>query len=317
MLIFYILQVAIPLALIAWIAIAPQKSIVGFWTQAISTGIGIIALFFTGILLFPPWWVPWVFGVLLVLIVIIASRCRRLLSFKPRGAVAWIITTGFISFALVAANQLRLAYAGAQVPPGPIISLASPLSEGRYLVINGSATTAINAHADALDQSILAHRAYWGTAYGVDFVAIDSYGLRANGIMPSDPRRYRIFGMAVVAPCAGTIIAAVDGLPDMRVPELDERHIAGNYVIIRCDGVDLLLAHFQRGSVSTKAGEPIAVGAYIADVGNSGATSEPHLHIHAQRPGTELAPFSGEPVVLGVEGRFFTRNERFFVRGSR
>ena len=87
------------------------------------------------------------------------------------------------------------------MPPGPIISLASPLSEGRYQVINGGATTAINAHADALDQSILAHRAYWGTAYGVDFVAIDSYGLRANGIMPSDPRRYRIFGMAVVAPC--------------------------------------------------------------------------------------------------------------------
>ena len=80
-----------------------------------------------------------------------ASRRRRLLSVKPSGAVARIITTGFIAFALFAANQLRLAYAGAQVPPGPIISLASPLSEGRYLVINGGATTAINAHADALD----------------------------------------------------------------------------------------------------------------------------------------------------------------------
>ena len=311
MLIFYILQVAFPLALIAWIGIAPQKSIVGFWTQALSTGIGIIALSLTGILLFPPWWAPWVFGALLVLIVIIASRRRRLLSVKPRGAVAWIIMTGFIAFALFAANQLRLAYVGAQVPPGPIISLASPLSEGRYQVINGGATTAINAHADALDQSILAHRAYWGTAYGVDFVAIDSFGLRANSIMPSDPRRYRIFGMAVVAPCAGTIIAAVDGLPDMRVPKLDERHIAGNHIILRCNGVDVLLAHFRRGSVRVKSGVKVIVGANIANVGNSGATSEPHLHIHAQRPGTDVAPFSGEPIPLKITGRFLVRNARF------
>lgn len=311
MLILYILQVAFPLALIAWIAIAPQKSIVGFWTQALSTGIGIIALFFTGILLFPPWWAPWAFGALLVLIVIIALRGRRLLSVKPRGAVAWIITTGFIAFALFAANQLRLAYGGAQVPLGPIVSLASPLREGRYLVINGGATMAVNAHADALDQSIAAHRAYWGTAYGVDLVAIDAVGLRADGVMPSDPRRYSIFGTSVVAPCAGTIIAAVDGLPDMRVPEPDEKHIAGNHVILRCNGVDVLLAHFKRGSVRVKSGAKIIVGAIIANVGNSGATSEPHLHIHAQRPGTDVAPFSGEPIPLKITGRFLVRNARF------
>lgn len=311
MLILYILQAVVPLALIAWIAIAPQRSIIGFWTQAVSIGIGIMALSLTGILLFPPWWAPLVFGALLVLIVIIALRRQRPSSVKPCGTAAWIITTGFVAFALFAANQLRLAYAGAQVPTGPIISLASPLGGGRYLVINGGATTAVNAHADALNQSIVAHRAYWGTAYGVDFVAIDGFGLRASGIMPSDPRRYRIFGTSVVAPCAGTIIAAVDGLPDMRVPELDEKHIAGNHVILRCNGVDILLAHFQRGSVGVKAGVQVAVGAYIANVGNSGATSEPHLHIHAQRPGTKAETFSGRPIPLKITGQFLARNEQF------
>lgn len=311
MLIFYILQVAFPLALIAWIAIAPQKSIIGFWTQALSTGIGIIALSLTGILLFPPWWAPWAFGALLVLMVVIALRCRPLSTVKPHGALAWIATTGFVAFALFAAIQLRLAYSGAQVPPGPIAHVASPLRQGRYLVINGGATTVVSAHADALDQSIAAHRAYRGTAYGVDLVAIDRIGMRAEGIMPSDPRRYRIFGMAVVAPCAGTIIAAADGLPDMQVPELDEKHIAGNHVILRCSGFDILLAHFRRGSVRVESGAQVSVGANIANVGNSGATSEPHLHIHAQSPGTEADPFSGQPIPLKITGQFLVRNARF------
>lgn len=63
MLTLYLLQAIVPLALIVWIAIAPQLNIVGYWTQAIATGIGIIALAHVGIWLFPPWWTPYAFGV--------------------------------------------------------------------------------------------------------------------------------------------------------------------------------------------------------------------------------------------------------------
>ena len=129
--------------------------------------------------------------------------------------------------------------------------------------------------------------------------------------MPADPRRYHIFGTPVTAPCAGTVIVAVDGLTDMRIPELDESHLAGNHVILRCGTVDILLAHFRRGSVRVKTGAKVAIGTSIAEVGNSGSTSEPHLHIHAQRPGTSAALFSGQPIALRIEGRFLTRNERF------
>lgn len=50
-------------------------------------------------------------------------------------------------------------------------------------------------------------------------------------------------------------------------------------------------------------------------VGNSGNTGEPHLHIHAQRPGSAIAPLSGEPVPVRFGGRYLVRNDR--VRADR
>ena len=316
MIILYILQALIPLVLIAWILVAPQRSVIGFWTQAVATGLGLIAMSLAGVLLFPPWWTPGALGLLLIAIVLTVQRRRPLATFKPRGISAWIVTVGFAAFALFSASQTRLAYAASQIPSGSFINLASPLGPGHYLIINGGTTMVLNAHADALDQSIPAHKAFYGTAYGVDLVAIDRWGLRATGVMPTDPQRYRIFRTAVVAPCSGTAMAAVDGLPDKRVPDQDERHLAGNHVILRCDGVDILLAHFSRGSVRVRPGQEVAVGIVLALVGNSGATGEPHLHIHAQKPGTQEAPFSGNPIPIKIAGRFLVRNTRLEVRGG-
>lgn len=313
MLIIYLLQTVLPLALIAWITLAPQPSVIGFWVQAVSTGLGIIALMLTGLLLFPPWWAPWAFGLLLIIAIVIALRRPALRTLKPQGAVAWIVTIGFAAFAVFAASQTRLAYSAAKMPAGAAIDIGSPVASGHYLIVNGGAGTVLNAHADALDQSNPAHQAFYGTAYGVDIVAIDPLGLRAEGLSPSDPRRYLIFGRPVVAPCAGTVIAAVDGLPDMRVPEQDDNHLAGNHVILRCGAVDVVLGHFHRGSVRVVPGEKLALGAAIAQVGNSGSSGEPHLHIHAQLPGTKATPFSGRPIPLRLDGKFMTRNERLLV----
>ena len=43
-------------------------------------------------------------------------------------------------------------------------------------------------------------------------------------------------------------------------------------------------------------------------VGNSGNTDEPHLHIHAQRPGPASAPLSGDPLFIAFEGGFLALN---------
>lgn len=317
MLTMYLLQAILPLVLIAWIAIAPQRSMAGFWSQALATGIGIFALAQVGIWLFPPWWTPYAFGLLLVAAIMIGLRRHERKTLWPIGFAGWLVSIGFAGLALFAANETRLARAAAQAPGGASIGLSWPLGPGRYLVANGGATLALNAHADALDQTIPAHRPYHGTGYGLDLVAIDGRGLRADGLMPQDPRRYRIFGALVLAPCAGEVIAALDGLPDMPVPELDEQNLAGNHVILRCGGVDIVLAHFRQGSVRVAVNQSLASGAPIAQVGNSGATNEPHLHIHAQTPGTAEAPFSGAPIPMRLDGHFWVRNARFEIPGER
>lgn len=309
--VLYIAQFILPLLLIGWIALAPQRSLAGFWIQVIATAAGLFALARTGLWLFPPWWTPYALGLLLVAVTGGALRSRPPVYRWPHGFGGYAFAVGFVILGAFAANEARLALAGARQPGGSAIALASPLPAGQYLVANGGASTSVNAHADILDQSVPAHRHCRGTAYGVDLVAIDRWGLRANGLMPQDPHLYRIFGMPVVSPCAGEVIAAVDGVPDMRVPDFDAVNLAGNHVILRCAGIDVVLAHFQRGSVRVKTGERLAVGAPIALVGNSGGSSEPHLHIHAQAPAARDAPLSGGAIPMTFGGRFLVRSDRF------
>jgi Peptidase family M23 len=309
----YLLQAFLPLILISWIAFAPQRSVVGFWVQILASALSIAAIALVGIWLVPPWWAPYMFGVFFAVVIVFRLRRRMPTRWSPTGSVAWLTTACFGVLAVFAGDQTRLAVAARQIPPGSAMDLVSPLGPGRYLVVNGGTSTAINAHADALDQSIIAHRAFHGTAYGVDIVALDSLGMRADGVMSSDPTRYQIFGMPVSAPCAGKVILAVDGLPDMKIPNQDERHLAGNHVILRCNGTDILLAHFKKGTLMVHKNDLLEIGAPIARVGNSGATSEPHLHVHAQRQGTMDAPFSGSPIPVRLDGRFLVRNDRFDV----
>ncbi len=61
------------------------------------------------------------------------------------------------------------------------------------------------------------------------------------------------------------------------------------------------------------AGQEVAVGDPLGQVGNSGKSSEPHLHIHAQRGIPDGAPAGGEPLELTIDGRFLVRNHRLTV----
>ncbi|MCY7304867.1 MAG: M23 family metallopeptidase [Rhodoferax sp.] len=145
-------------------------------------------------------------------------------------------------------------------------------------------------------------------------MALDRIGLRARGMQPADPRAYFIYGARVLAPCAAEVVIAVDGLPDMRVPEVDRDHLAGNHLLLRCLQADVLLGHLQAGSVRVRVGSRVAVGEWLGLIGNSGNTGEPHLHIHAQGPGPTEAPLGGEPLAILFNGRFPVRGDQIEAR---
>ncbi len=100
----------------------------------------------------------------------------------------------------------------------------------------------------------------------------------------------------------------------MQVPQMDREHMAGNNILIRCGDADVLLGHFKQGSLRVRRGDAVTVGQALAAVGNSGNSGEPHLHIHAQQPGTDNAPLSGKPLPMRFDGRFLVRNDRFAAR---
>ncbi|HYO78746.1 MAG TPA: M23 family metallopeptidase [Thermoanaerobaculia bacterium] len=175
------------------------------------------------------------------------------------------------------------------VPPG-VIDLKFPLTGGTFLVAHGGSHPAANLHG----------RDEKGQRFGLDITRLNAAGTRASGLFPRDLDRYAIFGTTVVSPCDGTVIAAVDGLVDNAPGTRDEQRKEGNHAIVRCGDVDVTLAHLQKGSVVVRPGTQIAAGAPVGKVGNSGNTTEPHLHVHAERKAVA--------VPARFDGRWLVRN---------
>jgi hypothetical protein len=189
-----------------------------------------------------------------------------------------------VFFGSVAVGVLRAH----RVPPGAI-DVGFPLTRGAYIVGQGGSEPASNYHAQNRAQR-----------YAVDLLKLNDAGMRARGLYPDDANAYAIFGDAIVSPCDGVVIEAVDGFPDAARISLDTKNPAGNHVTLRCGDANVTLAHFRRGSLAVRPAATITRGALLGRVGNSGNSTEPHLHVHAERDG------AGVP--LRFDGRWLVRN---------
>lgn len=104
---------------------------------------------------------------------------------------------------------------------------------------------------------------------------------------------YGCYGVPVVAPVSGPVVKAHDGEPDAVPGVLTNNFEAptGNHVVIQLEtGTYLIIAHLKQGSVLVQDGETVEEGQVIAQCGNSGNTSEPHIHIHHQRQDPAVFP---------------------------
>ena len=121
--------------------------------------------------------------------------------------------------------------------------------------------------------------------YALDIVQGNSLGLRARKGNPKELNDYYIYNSIVYSPCSGIVITAIDQYKDLVPGQMDPEHPAGNYhPPCHCNewGQMRLFCwqHLMQGSFFVKEGDSIQKGQPLAKVGNSGNTSEPHLHIH-------------------------------------
>jgi hypothetical protein len=225
-------------------------------------------------------------------------RARSLPAWPARRISAWVgVTTNAVVgwlFGLLLFSYLPAGYSF----DGRAVALRFPLEGGTYYIGQGGNHRALNQHHGNRSQQD-----------ALDIVALDRAGRRAHRLFPQELSRYEIFGHTVLAPCKGRVRAAVDGLPDLMPPARDPLHPAGNHVVIDCADTTLLLAHFRQGSLKVGSGAAVEAGQPLAQVGNSGNTSEPHLHLHAVEYAPGVSPLAGRAVPLTFDGRFLTRND--------
>src|SRR5699024_9710483 len=107
--------------------------------------------------------------------------------------------------------------------------------------------------------------------------------------------------------------------------DMDPDNLLGNYLLLYCDdispayeeGITLLFAHLKKDSLNVQQGEQIKAGQELGRVGNTGNTSEPHLHLHAVEgkiTDFEDIAYTGKGVPMTFNGKFFRRNDRFYVQ---
>jgi hypothetical protein len=180
------------------------------------------------------------------------------------------------------------------------IEASFPFRHGNYYIAHGGSNAIINHHAPAEYSK-----------YAIDILKLDKFGFRAKGFYPKDLNKYLIFREIIHAPVAGTVVKVVDENPDMVPPNLDHENPAGNYVIIKYADSNTLvfLVHLHQKSIVVGEGDTVKPGQPIGEVGNSGLSTEPHLHIHCEEDDQEQFNTSGKGIPLLFDGRFLKRND--------
>jgi murein DD-endopeptidase MepM/ murein hydrolase activator NlpD len=162
----------------------------------------------------------------------------------------------------------------------------------------------------------------WGEQYAIDFIGVDHRRRTADRrdwrtFVASEPaERFFAYGRPILAPADGTVV----DVHDREVDHVGRRSqltlvpyafgqlarlrqgvgaIAGNYLIIalRDRGVFVALVHLRAGSIGVVIGEEVATGQPVANCGNSGNSTQPHVHVQVM-DSPDLSVARGVPMAF-------------------
>ncbi|MET9359803.1 M23 family metallopeptidase [Streptomyces sp. NPDC006632] len=153
-------------------------------------------------------------------------------------------------------------------------ALEFPLRGGSWLVLQGGGP-GLNHHASHPEER-----------GALDIVATGARGSHPGG--GASPDTYPVYGATLYAPCDGRVVSAADGFEDQLPGTIRYEPPYGNHVFIDTGHEIVKLAHLRPGSVRVASGDRVRAGQPLGEVGNTGNTTEPHLHLHAERDGVGL-----------------------------
>jgi hypothetical protein len=178
-----------------------------------------------------------------------------------------------------------------------ITDLELPFEE-EWFVANGGKT-----HREGAHHFLSRQERY---AYDI-FIVKNGRTHSGNGSKNED---YYCFGKRLNAPSDGKIIELINNIDDNLPGTVSEN--TGNYIIIdHLNGENSVMVHFQKGSIIVSVGDTVVKGQEVGKAGNSGNSTEPHLHYHLQGS-------SGVLNEVGVPAQFldYYENGEFVERGQ-
>ena len=181
--------------------------------------------------------------------------------------------------------------------------------KGEWFVVWGGDTSEQNQHRDAPNQR-----------FAFDILKTDEKGAthKGGGTKNED---YYAFGQDIIAPADGAVVYVVDGVQDNKPGEMNRMYVPGNLVVIKhSEGEYSLFAHFKQNSIRFKLGDKVTQGQTIGLCGNSGNSSEPHLHFQIQNTPffedeASMKTFF-EKIIIKRDGKTETKTDYSPIKGD-
>lgn len=162
------------------------------------------------------------------------------------------------------------------------VAISPPLRGGQWMAGNGPSNT--SGHRRSLIP--VGGGAHIAQRFAIDWLQLGDDGNSFTGDR-LDNKNYRCYGQDTLAVADAAVVAVKDGIPE-NIPGANSRAVpisletvGGNHVILDLGGGRYgFYAHLQPRKIRVKVGDRVERGQVIGLVGNSGNSTEPHLHFH-------------------------------------
>ena len=201
-----------------------------------------------------------------------------------------------ILFILVIPTVLFIFKKYRETLPIPVgaVSLEYPLKNGKYLVTASGSFWGV--HSNPIEK------------YAVDILRFPTLGSFFK-FHQADLEANETYNIPVYSPCVGSVKKMRDGIADQPIGIKNSKAPEGNFIIIGCPNFNVMMAHFKKVTFKIKEGDRVQTGEVIGQIGNSGNTDGPHLHIMAYL----INGSTGEktPLPITFNGRYFYSLDNF------
>ncbi len=235
-----------------------------------------------------------VFGIL-ALLLLLTGLFRKKQS--AAGPSSWRFRANLLLSVLLIG--LTVLYFTGTTGSSDVVNLSFPFKKGNYFVLQGGKGLPTNVF----------HFSLRGAVYAMDIVKLNKYGGRADKVFSKRLSDYEIFGDTLYAPCNGRVVRAYSNNPDNIPPNMKRGPKNTNQVLLETDSTYIFMGHLRMNSVLVKDGEEVVVGQPLACIGNSGFSTEPHLHIQVHRRQEGMPWYLGQPLYIHFNGKGYLLNE--------